>query len=199
MKRKPPQRRKFANAWDEIQYLYQQLLYWLYQREDAGRARSYAERLEKLLPQVDPKQEAILGAECWSLVHEAKGDLRRAIRHRENEIRLIRRLHEIAHQAPEGTMALSDYSCEDLSDRLDLLATLYHDSGDLNKAIQTLHESKQVCDAHGLKFDGEDLLQEYLEEKRQGAAGKTERNGKVTLIRGGRGARNPVKKMSASR
>jgi len=35
----PPDRRKFASAWDEIGYLYGKLLYWLYQREAAGKAR----------------------------------------------------------------------------------------------------------------------------------------------------------------
>ena len=35
----PPDRRKFANEWDEIGYLYDKLLFWLYQREDVGKAR----------------------------------------------------------------------------------------------------------------------------------------------------------------
>ena len=57
------------------------------------------------------------------------------------------------------------YSHADLSDRLDLLAVLYHDSGNLDKAISTLKESKQVCEKHGLKFDGVDLLQDYLQKE----------------------------------
>src|SRR5437870_3625397 len=97
MKAKPiTDRRKFADAWDEIGYLYDKLLYWLYQREDARKARVFAERLEKVLPKADPDQEAIFTHECWSLVYETRGDLRKAITHRENEIRLIRRLHEIS-------------------------------------------------------------------------------------------------------
>ena len=97
----PPERRKFADAWDEIVYLYDKLLYWLYQREDVRKARSFAERLAKLLPKADPEQESILGEECRSLIHEANGNLSKAIEHREKEIGLIRRLHEISRDEPQ--------------------------------------------------------------------------------------------------
>jgi len=160
----PPDRRQFANAWDEIGYLYDKLLYWLYQREDAKNARPFAERLEQLLPRAAPDHEAIFGEECWSLVHETKGNLSKAIEHRENEVRLIRRLHDISRKAPHQDIARRDYGYEDLSDRLDLLATLYHDSGNWDKAITILLESKQLCEAHGITFDAEDVIQEYLDE-----------------------------------
>lgn len=164
MKTKPPTlRRKFANEWDEIGYLYDKLLYWLYQREDPSKARPYANRLERLLPKVAPNHDAIFGEERWSLVHEAKGELRKAIAHRENEIRLIRKLHDVFREVSREDKALEDYGYDDLSDRLDLLATLYHDNGNLDKAITTLQESKQLCKEYGIKFDGADILQEYLE------------------------------------
>lgn len=165
----PPVRRKFAGVWDEIGYLYDKLLYWLYQREDRAKARRYANRLSRLLPKADPAGEAIFGQECWSLVHEAEGDLQKAIRHRENEIRLIHRLHDIARKAEHSDAILQGYDLADLSDRLDLLATLYHDSGQLDKAITTLRESKQLCHKAGIPFDGDDLLREYLEEKERQA------------------------------
>jgi tetratricopeptide (TPR) repeat protein len=161
----PRDRRKFTGAWDEIEYGYQKLLYWLYQREDVRRARPYAKRLESLLPRVDPGHDAILGEGCWSLIYETKGDLSKAIEHRENEIRLIRRLHEISRRSPHKEFVLKDYGLEDLSDRLDLLATLYHDAGHLEKAISILRKSKAIGASHGFKFDGHDLLREYLEEK----------------------------------
>ena len=160
----PPERRKFADAWDEIGYLYDKLLYWLYQRDDAQKARPFAERLERLLARADPDHEAIFGQECRSLVYETKGDLPKAITHREKEIRLIRRLHKISRDAPHERIVLQQYGHNDLSDRLDLLAVLYHDSGDLDSALETLHESQQLCDRHGIKFDGEDLLREYVDE-----------------------------------
>ena len=161
----PPDRRKFANEWDQIEYLYDKLLYWLYQREDAAKARPYADRLERLLSKADPKQEAILGQECRSLVYETKGDLPKAIKHRENEICLIRRLHELSRNARHEHAALIDYGFDDLSDRLDLLATLYHAAGQLDKAIATLKESKRLCEKEGIAFDGEDLMRESREEK----------------------------------
>jgi hypothetical protein len=161
----PPQRRKFANDWDEINYLYDKVLYWLYQREAPAKARPFAERLERLLAKADPDHEAIFGEECRSLIEETKGDLGRAIEHRENEVRLIRRLHEISRGTPGEQAALRGYGYDDLSDRLDLLAVLYHDSGNLDKALSTLRQSQRLCQAHGIPFDGEDLLAEYLEEK----------------------------------
>jgi tetratricopeptide (TPR) repeat protein len=162
----PPDRRKFADEWDEVGYLYDKLLYWLYERVDAEKTRPYAEKLEQLLSIVAPEPEGIFGEECWSLVHEAKGNLAKAIKHRENEVRLIRRLHDISRNAPHEKLILKQYGYDDLSDRLDLLAVLYHDSGDLDKALKTIKESKQLCAKHGIKFDAADILAEYLHEKR---------------------------------
>jgi tetratricopeptide (TPR) repeat protein len=176
MKSKPPaDRRKFAGEWDEIGYLYDKLLYWLYKRADREKARTFAKRLEQLLPKVSRAHDGIFGEECWSLLYEAKGNLAKAIEHRENEIRLIRRLHEISRDAEHEHLVHKQYSYDDLSDRLDLLAVLYHDSGNLEKALSTLWESKRLCDKHGIKFDGDEMLQEYLEEKRsfpQGTDGR---------------------------
>lgn len=167
MKAKPPlKRRKFANDWDEIDYLYQKLLYWLYEREEIGKAAPYAERLARLLPAVDPVHETIFGEECWSLIYETRKDFLKAIEHRENEIRLMRRLHELSPRSANESLALEGRGHDDLSDRLDLLATLYHDSGNIDQAIFLLRESKHLCDVHGINFDGKDILDEYLAEKR---------------------------------
>ncbi len=163
---RPPDRRKFADASDQMGYLYDKLLYWLYARQDARRARPFADRLEEVLVKLRPEPESIFTEECWSLVHETKGDLAKAIKHRKNEIRRIGRLHQISENAPSADYVFRQYSYADLSDRLDLLAVLYHDSGNLEKALSTLWESKQLCEKHGIKFDGDDMLQEYLEEKR---------------------------------
>jgi hypothetical protein len=167
MKAKPPaDRHSFANEWDEIGYLYDKVLFWLYQRADRRKARPFVKRLELLLAKADPKQESILGQECRSLAREALGDLAGAIEHRENEIQLIRRLHDVSRGKPFEEHALQDYGHEELSDRLDLLASLYHDNGQLDKAIDTLKQSKRLCQDHGLTFDGADLLQDYLDEQR---------------------------------
>jgi hypothetical protein len=65
----------------------------------------------------------------------------------------------------EGREGASEKGWGDLSDRLDLLATLYRASGDLDKALAVLEESKKLCGSHGVPFDGEDLLREYRKEK----------------------------------
>jgi hypothetical protein len=160
----PPSRRTFASPWDEILYLYDKLLYWYYQRDEIGKARIFAQRLQSLLSKVDPSHESIRGEECWSLIHEVYGDLPAAIRHRKNEIRLIRRLQQISRDTPSGSFALTDFGYDDLSDRLDLLAMLCHADGQPKLAIQTLLESKRLCAQHGIPFDGEDLLQEYTQD-----------------------------------
>jgi len=162
----PPDRHVFKTSWDEISYVYDKVLYWLYERESKARARPFAARLTRLLSEADPRQESILGQECRSLICESNNDLPGAIKHRKNEIRLIRRLREISIGTPTEEYVLNGYGYDDLSDRLDLLAVLYHDNGDLDKAIATLHESKQLCHEHGIDFDGADLLRDYLEVRR---------------------------------
>jgi hypothetical protein len=162
----PAARRKFADAAEEMGYLYDKLIYWLYQRQDARRARPFADRLERLLAKSGPETECIFAEECRSLAHEARGDLAKAIRHRENEVRLIRRLHKLSERTTGADFIFRQYTYADLSDRLDLLAVLQHDSGNLAEALNTLEESRRLCEKHGVKFDGEDLLKEYREEKR---------------------------------
>src|SRR5438093_7196503 len=96
----PPTRRAFADPRDELDYLYHKLLYWFYERGDARKARPFAERLRRLLRVASPGNNAIFGEECRSLIDEVKGDRRSAIAHRENEIRLIRQLHDKARHTP---------------------------------------------------------------------------------------------------
>jgi len=168
MKNKAPRsRRNFAGRWDEIGYLYDKLLYWLYERGDVRRASAFSERLARLLHKVAPDHEAIFAEECWSLIWEARGDFRRAIKYRQSEIRLIERLHRLAIGTPQQDIVLNRYGYADLSDRLDLLAILYHDSGNPSKAIAVLRESERLCKKHSIPFDGQDVLDEYLAESQE--------------------------------
>src|SRR5205085_11865917 len=134
-------------------YRRDKVLYWLYARGEPIRARPYARRMIRLLTRVDPDQEAILGQECRSLAYQALADLDKAIEHRRNEIGLMRRLHEISRGRSDEGYVLRHRGYDDLSDRLDLLAVLYHDAGDLDRAIRTLRESRELCEEHGIKFD----------------------------------------------
>lgn len=181
----PPDRHDFASVWDEIDYLYHKLLYWLYQREDLEAARPYTDRLEHRLSQADPNHEAIFGEECWSLVCETRKDFRGAIKHRKKEISLIHQLHRASRGKAYEKIALKDYGYKDLRDRLSLLAILYRDNGDLDKAIKTLEDCKQLSQDHGVKFDSEVLLQEYQAEKQNVSISfrlAVEVNGHITSV-----------------
>src|SRR5262249_3134252 len=120
----------------EIQYLYDKLLYWLYQKENRQKAVPFATRLKPLLRRASPDHDAVFGEECWSLVYELEGDRLQAISFREHEIELIRKLRHASMGSPNAAFGLEGYDISDLSDRYDLLAILYHDAGKLDKAIE---------------------------------------------------------------
>jgi tetratricopeptide (TPR) repeat protein len=160
--------RRHAHEWHEITDLYHKILEAYYKDEDRRRALRYVPRLEGLLRRHDADHNAILGEECWSLSSELRGDLSAAIKYRRNEIRLIRKLWATLPGSPKivHEAILADYGPTDLADQYDLLAGLYHDAGQLKKAIKTLWQSRELCELHGIKFDGKDLLRDYLSEYR---------------------------------
>jgi hypothetical protein len=147
-----------------IDGLYKKLLASMYEDAAANRAKVIAERLARLLSRCRAMAGSIFMEECLSLVAEARGDLLLAIWHRANEIRLIRQLHKLTPDHQAG-LVRTQYDEEDLQDRLNILAMLYHDIGDLGKAVETLQESQQLCAQYGLAFEGGDLLQEYMKER----------------------------------
>jgi tetratricopeptide (TPR) repeat protein len=165
MATKTPTRRKFRSAWDELDYLYHKILHWYYEKGDRGRALAYSARFETLLRKHAATHEAIFGEGCWSLLFELKGNLAKAIRHREREIELIHQLWEVSRDTPGAEFALTGYALEDLCDRLELLSLLYHDVGNLDRAIVLLVESKRLSESVGLPFSGENLLREYMDER----------------------------------
>src|SRR5262249_26052563 len=149
----PPTRRKFKSEWDEITYLYHKILHWFYPLRDRSKALRFCKRLEVLLKKVASSHEAIFGEECWSLLYEVKGDLPKAITYRKSELKLIKKLWKISEKSPSRDYVLQRYDYSDFSDRLELLAILYHDAGDLDRAIDVLEESKRFCEAHQIRFD----------------------------------------------
>ncbi len=151
---------------DEIHRLYDDLVTSLYERHEAQRALEIADRLDAKLACFNSKAENIFIEECRSLVCEAREDLANAVKHREQEISLIRKAHELAEGTNDQQFVLSQYNYADLSERLDILAMLHRRGGNLKKAISTLEQSKQLCEAHGIRFDGDELLREYQGAKR---------------------------------
>jgi hypothetical protein len=162
----PTGRRESPQAAKRRGRLYDRLVYWLYERGDARRARPFADRLGRLLAAAGPETGAIFAEECRALVHETWGNWAKAVEHRQNEIRLIRRLRRLARKMADADAVFRQYSYADLRDRLDLLAMLEHDGGNLDKAIRILKASEKMCKKHGLDFPEEDTLREYREERR---------------------------------
>ena len=159
----PENRRRFENYWDEILYLYYKVLYWFYPVRSRARALRFSRRLERLLRLHKVESYVAKGQECWSLIYEVRGDLRNAIKHRRREISLIKRVRVLAPR-------VCGYEVADLCDRLELLAILYHEAGDLKRAIAALKESRMRSRRAGIKFDGEDLMRDYSLELKPGLA-----------------------------
>src|SRR5262245_38457913 len=155
---KPSARRKFSSVWQEIDYLYERVAHWFCHARDRKRAAPFADRLAALL-----KQEAHAGPTpftegAWSLLHELDGDLAAAIVHRENEIRLLKRLFAVAIARSSFDLVLAYYDYQDLVDRLGMLAALYRKIRRPDDAIKTLDEAKRLARTHGLKFAGDDRV-----------------------------------------
>jgi hypothetical protein len=146
--------------------LRQKILYWFYGKENRRKALPICARLQVLLKRTPGSRGAILGEECRSLICEIQGDLDKAIAHREREIAMMKRLIQISDKGPNRDYVLDGRDYPDLSERYNLLAILYHDGGDLAKAIHVLKESRRLCQRHGIAFDGDDLLRDYLAEAR---------------------------------
>lgn len=164
--RKSPIARNSPTAADRIESLYLALLRSFYGEGDRKKAQQVAAKLCKVMGDSPEFDDSIRAEEIRSLVAELRGDLAAAIQSREAEIRKIFELHSLAINTPSWQRVLQIYDFSDISDRLDLLAILYDQSGDLDRAILILRESKHFCEAHKISFDGHDLLDE-LERARQ--------------------------------
>src|SRR5207237_58898 len=125
-----------ADAANEIETLYQRLLHAFYEEEDREQANKVAERLETILAERPEFAGSIRAEEVRSLIAELRGDLDEAVRRRESEIDKIRQLHSLAMNKPAWDYVVRQYDYSDLSDRLDILATLYAEQGDLDRAVE---------------------------------------------------------------
>jgi tetratricopeptide (TPR) repeat protein len=186
MTRKAASRTALLKGGDDIDRLYRKLLLWFYEKQDRKKAVPLAERLDRALKA--NRENSIRRQECLSLIAEVRGDLSSAIKHRLREIELIRKLHQLSAGKPGERYVLREYSGADLSDRLDLLAILYHDAGKLEQAVEVLEESRRLCEAHHVKFDGVDLLCEYRAEIQQLDRDGAERTGNKQSRAGGKRA-----------
>jgi hypothetical protein len=86
------------------------------------RLRTLAKRCRRRNPDAE---ESICYHGALALIFEADGSLKKAIKHREEEIAKIRRLHELELLHPTGGYALQNYGKKDLKDRERRLKALY--------------------------------------------------------------------------
>lgn len=146
--------------WPEIERLYYLVLKHFYgsphRIKDALR---YARSLKTLLETTPESQEAILGQNALALLAELQDDLPAAIKHRETVVEMLRRLLE-------GSDRMKDLDWSDVTDQLTLIALLYDRSGDTNRALRILAESRKLCLRHHIQFDDDDLIQELQESPR---------------------------------
>ena len=124
----PSTRRRFRTAWGELQYLCDKIHYWLYTRKDKASARRYLGRLARILSELPENDRAILREEGLALLHELKGEMSAAIKHRQREIELMKELHEeVASGGYDEKMAASILVGRDrkpLQERRAILKTL---------------------------------------------------------------------------
>lgn len=158
-------RRKFTGVWQEIDYLYGKVVHWFHDKGDRKRAVPFAERLASMLKETSAGGPTPFTEGAWALLQELAGDLKAAVAHRETEIRLLKRLFDVAIAQSSFDLVLAYYDYDDLSDRLNRLAALYHDTGRLDRAVATLAESQRLAARYGFAFRGQSLLENYCVEQ----------------------------------
>jgi DNA polymerase III delta prime subunit len=157
--------------------LYYDFVKHYYENDDRESAAPLVSRLETLLADSPDYSNTIRGEEIRSLIAQFRGNLSEAIQNREAEIRKILELHALTVNTPSWEYISRKYGFHDVSDRLDLLAILYDEQGELDRAIAVLLESKQYCESHNIPFDATDLLEELEHIRTSRVIPLTHRNG----------------------
>jgi hypothetical protein len=103
---RPKNRRAFKSTWDEIIYRGHKAEYWFYRKGSPRNAARHLPRLAVLLRRHDPMQQALIGQRLWALLFEARGDLRKAMKHRQEEIRMIKVLGRSTLRQKRGMILL---------------------------------------------------------------------------------------------
>lgn len=162
---KPRPNRK-STAKLDVETLYHRFLKVFYAKPNHEKARELAVQLEQSLANSPEYAGSIRSEEIRSLIAELNENFAEAARCREAEIRKILALHSLSVNTPSWDVVAKQYDFSDVSDRLDLLAMLYDQLGDTERAIATLQESKSYCASHTIPFDGQDMLDELEASRR---------------------------------
>ena len=140
-----------TGSWPLASELYHRILDLFYGQGSKARAVPIAFRLLRILDKLDPNSDALLTLAARAVLAELDGDLVEAIQFRKRELVAMDRL--IAkRQLEAASLDFSDYA-----DRLDLMANLSFDLGDLDAAEEAIGQSLAFCRKHGVKFDGKDI------------------------------------------
>jgi hypothetical protein len=117
--KRPAARIDFLNAGDELNYLSDFVRYFASKgASNSAEAAPFLQRFSDLLQQSGSDDGSILLQDHWALLHEIKGDIPKAIEHREREVELIERLFAIG-----GPIGSVDYSF--LAEVMDVLLSHY--------------------------------------------------------------------------
>jgi tetratricopeptide (TPR) repeat protein len=154
----PKTRFRFVSAWDEILYLTDKIGYWLYShRPDRRRALHFVPRLRRLLVTTAGVDDALPGAEGWIRVHEAEGDLERAIAVMLKRCRMYQKYISI-----EGSPSFGRY--DELADEYDWVGLTYDQIGNYVEAISWLERAQRLRRMYGVDIDPD--IEEILDDAR---------------------------------
>jgi hypothetical protein len=95
----PRTRKKFGTIWGELDYVCKRIHYWWYIRKDKTSARRYLSRLERILPEVPENDLAIVREEGLAWLYQLRGEISRALKHRQREVELMELAHESVRQS----------------------------------------------------------------------------------------------------
>ena len=152
-------------TWPRAVELFQKMLYHFYRRSDRPRAIPYGLKLLRALHHLDPRAASIPGNEYRAVIAELDEDLADAIRYRLREIRLYEKLIR------RGQLESSQLTWDRYADRYDLLASLYMDAREWDKACAAIRKSERICQEHEIPFDGEALKADIATARETAAAG----------------------------
>jgi hypothetical protein len=124
----PRTQRTFANTWGELDYLCKKIRYWLYTRKQKAKAKRFLDSLARVLDELPENELAILRQEGLALLCELQGEIAQAILHRQQEIKLMQRLHRESRSPryADGTKAymLRGRDASALEERREILQKL---------------------------------------------------------------------------
>lgn len=121
-----------GHVWLELEKICRKIQVRLYDMCDRESARRYRARLQRILAILPENDLAILREEGAALLHELRGEIAQAIKHRKKEIQLIERLHKSVGQSVEngdfdgkmGESILAGRNAATLTERRAILAAL---------------------------------------------------------------------------